>query len=89
MKAVITVVGSDKVGIISNVSRILAERDVNILDISQTIMQNMFTMIMLVDVERAQVDVKELSSEMNQLGQEMELTIHVQNEAVFESMHRI
>lgn len=89
MKAVITVVGSDKVGIISNVSRILAERDVNILDISQTIMQNMFTMIMLVDVERAQVDVKELSSEMNKLGQEMELTIHVQNEAVFESMHRI
>lgn len=87
MRAVITVIGNDCVGIIANVSRILSERNVNILDISQTIMQNMFTMIMLVDLQGA--DMKNVSDELQQLAAQMGLSIHVQNEELFQSMHRI
>lgn len=86
MKAVITVVGMDRVGIIANVSNYLAENGVNILDISQTIMQDMFCMIMLVKLEN---NVKEVSMGLDKIGEEMGLSIHVQREEIFESMHRI
>lgn len=87
MKAVITVVGIDKVGIIANVSNVLAQNSVNILDISQTTMQNMFTMIMLVETKSTDLNI--LSESLNSIGEDMGLSIHVQNEELFNSMHRI
>ncbi len=89
MKAIITVVGNDKVGIIARVSKILAEENINILDISQTIMQNMFTMIMLVDVSKIKVNFNEISDILDALGKELDLSIKIQHENIFNSMHRI
>ncbi len=89
MKAIVTVVGKDKKGIIAKVSTALYENDVNILDISQTIMQDMFTMIMLVDLSGASKQVWTLTKELEEMGEEMNLAIHVQREELFDSMHRI
>lgn len=89
MKAVITVVGKDTVGIIANVSAVLMENGVNILDISQTTMRDMFTMIMLVDTLDTGIDAKTLSDKLGVIGEKMGLAIHVQNEELFNSMHRI
>lgn len=89
MKAIVTVVGEDRKGIIAKVSNVLFENDVNIEDISQTIMQNMFTMIMLVKIPSASVSVQELSEKLGDLAKEMGLSIHVQREEIFTSMHRI
>lgn len=87
MKAVVTVVGKDRVGIIAKVSALFSENDVNILDISQTIMQDMFTMIML--VELATSSVKKIGDELEGIAKELDLSIHLQNEELFSSMHRI
>lgn len=88
MKAVATVIGKDKVGIIARVSTYFAENGINILDISQTIMQDMFCMIMLVEFSKdAKLDA--ITNDLNQLGEEMGLSIHMQREELFESMHRI
>ncbi len=89
MKAIITVIGKDKCGIIARVSTLLYESGINILDISQTIMQDMFTMIMLADITNASANIKELADSLNALGDEMGLKIRVQREELFESMHRI
>lgn len=89
MKAVITVVGKDKVGIISKVSSTLAEQNVNILDISQTIMQGMFTMIMLVDTKDAAVPFSELAAILEETGEKAGVSIRIQHEDIFNSMHRI
>ncbi len=89
MKAVITVVGKDRTGIIAKVSNYLAEKEINILDISQTIMQDLFTMIMLVDTGDTGIHSKELSEELSRLGEEMNLSIHMQHERLFTSMHRV
>lgn len=88
-KAVLTVIGEDKVGIIANVSRIFADTNVNILDLSQTTMQNLFTMIMLVDVKNATMPFAELADKMSKLGDEMGLKIQLQHESIFDSMHQI
>lgn len=87
MKAVVTVVGVDKPGIIARVSNILYKNDINILDISQTIMEEMFTMIMMVDMRSAKN--KAVSEELQNVADDMGLSIHVQNEEIFRSMHRI
>lgn len=87
MKAVITVVGQDKKGIIAKVSTVLYENDINILDISQTIMEDMFTMIMMVDMRSAKT--REVSEKLQEVATEMGVSIHLQNEEVFKSMHRI
>ena len=89
MKAIVTVVGEDKKGIIAKVSTVLYENDINIQDISQTIMQNMFTMIMLVDFRSSSISVQEISDKLNSVAEEMGLSIHVQREEIFTSMHRI
>ncbi len=89
MRAIITVVGKDKVGIIAEVSRVLAENTVNILDISQTIMQDMFTMIMLTDVSASKIPFVELSDTLAALGDNLGLSIRIQHEDLFNSMHRI
>lgn len=86
-KAVITVIGKDTVGIIAKVSSLLCENDINILDISQTIMQDLFTMIMLVDMKDVQVG--EIQKKLDKIAEEMKLSIRVQNEEIFNSMHRI
>jgi ACT domain-containing protein len=88
-KAIITVVGKDRVGIISSVADILAKRDVNILDISQTILDDMFTMMMLVDVEKSTEDFTTLSASLKDCGKNIGVEIRIQLEEIFQSMHRI
>lgn len=88
-KAVITVIGKDRVGIIYSVSDILAKANINILDISQTIMQNIFTMIMLVDIGESKINFSEISKELEDLGEKLGLSIRIQHEDIFNSMHRI
>jgi len=89
MRAIITVIGCDKVGIIANVSAVLAKNNINILDISQTIMQDIFTMIMLVDISGLKTSFAELSDKLEEKGKEMGLSIRIQHEDIFNSMHRI
>jgi ACT domain-containing protein len=89
MKAIITVVGKDKVGIIAAISTKLAQINVNILDISQTIMQENFTMIMSVDLTGARVSLKELKTQLAEIGNRMNLVINIYNEELFNSMHRV
>lgn len=89
MKAVITVLGSDRIGIIAGVTAILAETGVNILDISQTIMQDIFTMIMMVDLTTMTTDFGALKERLTGKGQEMGVDIRVQRDDIFRSMHRI
>ncbi len=88
MRAVVTVVGKDCPGIIAKVSGLLFENDINILDISQTVMSSdLFTMIMLVDMRSASVG--EVSEKLMELSKELGMSIHLQNEELFNSMHRI
>ena len=89
MKCVLTVIGKDKPGIIAKVSNLLANYNVNIEDISQTIMQNTFTMIMLVSFENASVTMHELKKETDILGNEIGVNIHLQHEGVFDAMHKV
>ena len=89
MKAIVTVVGKDRVGIIAAVCVKLAEYNVNVLDISQTVMQGYFTMMMAVDVSACNVPLADLVSHMDSVGKEMGLSIRVQREDIFEAMHRI
>ncbi len=89
MKAIVTVVGKDRVGIIAGVCNALAEFNVNILDISQTVMQGYFTMMMAADVSACNVPMAELVTKMEAIGKEMGLNIRVQREDIFEAMHRI
>ncbi|MDD4634997.1 MAG: ACT domain-containing protein [Dehalococcoidales bacterium] len=89
MRAVITVIGTDKIGIIAGVSTILAEAGVNILDITQTTMQELFTMIMLVDISKANISFEQLSSRLSAKGDEIGLKIRIQHEDIFKSMHEI
>ena len=89
MRAIITVIGKDKVGIIAAVSNVLADSNVNILDISQTIMQDMFTMIMLTDVSGSSIESGILSGRLESKGRELGLYIKIQHEDIFNSMHRI
>jgi len=89
MRAVITVVGQDKPGIIAAVSTLLAERSVNILDISQTIMQGFFTMITLVDLAGLNVPLPDLRAEIDDLSKRIDLEITLQHEDVYTSMHRV
>ena len=89
MKAIVTVVGKDQVGIIAAVCVKLAEYNVNVLDINQTVMQGYFTMMMAVDVSACKVPLAELVEIMEALGKDMGLSIHVQREDIFEAMHRI
>lgn len=88
MKAIVSVIGKDKRGIIANVSRVLYEEDINIEDISQTIMQDYFTMIMMVEISSVG-DVTRLAEKMTKLGMELGVDIRVQHEDIFNSMHKI
>ncbi len=89
MRAVVTVMGNDKPGIIAGTSTLLAENQVNILDITQTIIQNIFTMVMLVDIQNSLKDLTGLTEALNQLGKTLGVEIRIQHEDIFNSMHRI
>ena len=89
LKAVITVLGCDRIGIIADITALLAENHINILDISQTIMQDIFTMIMLTDISESHKTVAEIESEMKKIGEKIGVTITVQHADIFHSMHRI
>ncbi len=88
-KTIITVIGRDTVGIIAKVCTYLAENQVNILDISQTIVQEYFNMMMIVDTGRALKCFDEMASELRTLGEEIGVRIKMQHEDIFNSMHRI
>lgn len=89
MRAIVTVIGKDQVGIIANVCSILAEKQVNVLDISQTVLQEYFTMIMLVDTALCTMPFDELSKFLKSSGECRGLSIKIQREDIFEAMHRI
>lgn len=89
MRAVVTVMGNDKPGIIARTSTYLADNNVNILDITQTIVQSIFTMVMLVDIEKCDVELSSLAENLNKLGTELGVEIRIQHEDIFNSMHRI
>ena len=89
MKAIVTVIGKDTVGIIAHVCAVLAENGVNVLDISQTVMREYFTMIMLVDTAGCKVDFAALADILRRDGAERGLDVRIQREDIFEAMHRI
>lgn len=89
MRAVITVVGKDMVGILAKVSAICAENNVNIVEVTQSILQDMFCMIMMADISECSVEFSEFSDILSEYGNKNGLSIHVMNEDIFNSMHRI
>lgn len=88
-RIIVSVIGQDKVGIIAKVSTILAENNVNILDISQTILQEFFAMVLIADMQKSSIDLSTLKETLNALGQELGVKIEAQHEDVFRYMHRI
>ena len=89
MRAIVSVIGKDQVGIIANVCSLLSSHQVNVLDISQTVLQEYFTMIMVVDTSACSMDFAALVTELEQEGTKLGLTIHAQREDIFNAMHRI
>ncbi|MBS7295346.1 MAG: ACT domain-containing protein [Treponema sp.] len=89
MNAIITVVGSDKVGIIAKVSNLLNDHSINIADITQTILSGNFVMMMMVELDKADISIDELRSEMNKKAEEMSVEINIMSEKVFSAMHRV
>lgn len=89
MKAIVTVLGKDKVGIIADVAIVMKKYGVNICDISQTLMQNYFTMIMLVDLATSTVDFATLQRELKEEGEAIGVDIRIQHQELFDSMHKI
>lgn len=88
-KTIITVIGKDTVGIIAKVCTYLAENQVNVLDISQTIVQGFFNMMMIVDANQSAKPFEVLSNELTAIGEQIGVSIKVQHEDIFNSMHRI
>ena len=89
MKAVITVIGKDAVGILSKVSTACADSGANIIEVTQSVLQEMFAMIMLADISKTQIPFSELCEKLEKLGDDNNLKIHVMHEDIFNSMHRI
>ena len=89
MRAVITVIGHDTVGIIASVSEVLSQNNVNILDISQSVLQDLFAMVMLADISDSRVDLKQLTGALDAVGEKLGVKALVMHEDIFNSMHRI
>ena len=89
MRAVITVIGKDMVGILAKVSALCAQTNVNVTKVTQSVLQDMFAMIMMVDISGCTIPFTELADQMSALGDEMGLSIHAMHEDIFNSMHRI
>lgn len=88
MRAVVTVVGKDKVGIIAKVSGMLAELNFNVEDITQTVMQDFFVMLMLITLQK-DTDIAAVAEKLETFGQSLGVSIRIQHEAIFDAMHRI
>lgn len=89
MKAVITVVGKDTVGVVAQVSRVCAELNINIEDVSQSIMQDMFCMIMLVNLQGCTQPMEAVRASLDQVASQMKMELHLTREEVFDAMHHI
>lgn len=89
MRAVITVIGKDTVGILTKVSGICTEYNANVTEVTQSVLQDMFAMIMLVDISKLNNNFTELVNRMNELGQELGLQIHTMHEEIFNTMHSV
>ncbi len=89
MKAILTVIGRDQVGIIAGISQLLAGHDINIEDVNQTIMGGNFTMMMLVDVSQSNVSFEQVKGEMTNLGETLSLSVRLQREDIFNCMHQV
>ncbi|MBS7398396.1 MAG: ACT domain-containing protein [Ruminiclostridium sp.] len=89
MRAVVAVIGKDTVGILAKVSSICAECNANVMDVTQTIMQDLFAMTMLIDISSCSVDYNVLADKLKAAGSDMGLQIHVMHEDIFNSMHNI
>ncbi|WP_066900517.1 ACT domain-containing protein [Streptobacillus notomytis] len=88
-KTIITVVGLDKIGIIAKICIALSELDINILDISQSILEGYFNMIMIVDVTKSSISHSKLQERLDVIGEELNIQIKAQKEEIFQSMHRV
>lgn len=89
MRAVVAVIGKDTVGILAKVSAVCAECNANVMDVTQTIMQDLFAMTMMIEISNINVDYNLLSDKLKKCGEDMALQIHVMHEDIFNSMHRI
>lgn len=89
MKAVVSVLGKDMVGILADVSNECAKANTNVLEVTQTLLQDMFAMVMLVDITKINVPLSEFSEHMESVGKKKSLVIHVMHEDIFNSMHKI
>ena len=89
MKAFVTVIGDDKIGIIHGITTVFKETNVNVLDVNQTLLGGFFTMSMLVDLEKMETDFRELKHKLEDVGKEMGVSILIQREDIFNSMHKI
>lgn len=89
MKAIITVIGKDAVGILAKVSDVCAKSSVNIVEVTQSVLQDMFAMIMLVEIDKSTVGFDELSKKLDEVGDKTNTKIHIMHEDIFNSMHKI
>ena len=89
MRAVSTVIGKDNVGILAKVSSVCAKYNANVTEVTQSVLQELFAMIMLVDISKLNTDFAKLADEMAALGDELKLSIHTMHEDIFNSMHEI
>jgi ACT domain-containing protein len=88
-RAIVTIIGADRIGIIAGITNVLAEANVNILDISQSVMREFFTMIMMVDLAPSRLPFEELSARLKGKGGELGVQVEIQREDIFKAMHRI
>ena len=89
MKAVITVIGKDSVGILEKVSEACSKADVNIVEVTQSVLQDMFAMIMLVEIDKSNIGFEQLRTNLKAVGESTNTKVHVMHEDIFNSMHRI
>ena len=89
MKAVITVIGKDSVGILAKVSEACSKADVNIVEVTQSVLQDMFAMIMLVEIDKSNIGFEQLRTNLKAVGESSNTMVHVMHEDIFNSMHRI
>ena len=89
MRAFITVLGKDTVGILAKVSSACAEENISVSEVTQSVLQEMFVMIMLVEMDNSKKTIAEMSVKLDKLGEELGLKIHIMHEDIFNSMHRI
>ncbi len=88
-RAIVTIIGADRVGIIAGMSDAIAKANVNILDISQSVIREFFTMIMMVDLRNAKISFEELSKRLRARGTELGVRVEIQREEIFKAMHRV